>query len=255
MVLGLLGWLAILVVLGAVAVVAAGVVFAVALARKSKTDYDAGNLTVPGRSGAVPDAWGGSHDPEAVLHRRLVAAMDALRANQAFDDDGGLLDLRVELEHQALTLDQRLVAIAPLAVARKVEPLAAAEADVDRIEAAVADLAVRSAADARPSLDAATDRLTERTALIGDAMAELDASGAAPATPLAPIAAPAPLAAQATSAGAAPSPAEAAPVRPATPAPPVPPSEPDTSATPAAPVPPSSRPAPPVPPGDEPPGV
>jgi hypothetical protein len=186
MVIGLVGFLAALLVLLAVAAVAGAVLFAVALARRSKTHYDAGNVTVPGRSGAVPDSWGGSHDPEAVLHRRLVAAMDALRANQAFDDDGGLLDLRVELEQQALALDQRLVAIAPLATGRKVEPLGAAEADVDRIETAVADLATRSAADARPSLDAATARLKERTDLIGDAMAELDASGAAPASSATP---------------------------------------------------------------------
>lgn len=182
MVLGLVGFIAVLVVLAFLGVLVVGGVAAVQLARKSKADYDAGNVTLPGRSGAVPNSWGGSHDPEAVLHRRLVAAMGALRANQSFDFDGALLDLRVDLEEQALALDERLVAIAPLPTACKAEPLAAAEADVDRIEALVADLATRSAADARPSLDAATDRLKERTDLINDAMADLDDPTSSPET-------------------------------------------------------------------------
>lgn len=192
MIVGLVGAVAVLVVVLFVGLIAAGVVAAMQLAKRSKADYDAGNVTIPGRSGEVPDSWGGSHDPEAVLHRRVVAAMAALRANQSFDDDGGLLDLRVELEQQALALDQRLVAIAPLPADRKTEPLSAATEDVDRIEAAVADLATRSAADARPSLDAAAERLKERTDLITDAMAELDSSDAAPTTPPAPAPAPEP---------------------------------------------------------------
>lgn len=180
MVFGLVGFVALLVVVAFVGLIAAGAVAAVQLARKSKAEYDAGNVTVPGRSAAVPDSWGGSHDPEAVLHRRLVAAMAALRADEQQDFDGGQLDLRVELEQQAIALDQRLVALAPLPAARKAEPLAAAAADVDLIETTVADLATRSAAEARPSLDAATDRLKDRTDLINEAMDDLDQLSAPP---------------------------------------------------------------------------
>lgn len=186
MTFGLLGGLAVFLVLAVLLLVAAGVAFAMALAKRSKADYDAGNVTVPGRSGAVPESWGGSHDPEAVLHRRLVTAMAALRANQTFDDDGGLLDLRVSLEQQALDLDQRLLAVAALPPAQKSAPLGHAEEAVTSIEQAVTDMATRTSTDATASLQAALDQAKERIALIGMAQAELDApTSTAPAPPVA----------------------------------------------------------------------
>lgn len=181
--LGLLGGLAVFLVLAVLLLVAAGVAFAVTLAKRSKADYDAGSVTVPGRSGTVPESWGGSHDPEAVLHRRLVAAMGALRANQSFDDDGGLLDLRVSLEQQALDLDQRLVTVAALPTVRKSAPLAQADEAVTRIEQAVADMATRTSADAAASLQSALDQAKERIALIDLAQAELNAPTSVEAPP------------------------------------------------------------------------
>lgn len=185
MTLALLGGLAVFLVLAVLVLVALGLAFAMALAKRSKVDYDAGNVTVPGRSSAVPESWGGSHDPEAVLHRRLVTAMAALRANQTFDDDGGLLDLRVSLEQQALDLDQRLLAVAALPAAQKSTPLGHADEAVTSIEQAVADMATRSSTDAAASLQSALDQARERIALIGMAQAELDApAAAAPAPPV-----------------------------------------------------------------------
>lgn len=167
----LIGWVLVLAVVVAIAALAAG---ASALAKRSKRDYETGNTTVPGRSGTVPDSWGGSHDPEARLHRRLVDAMAALRANQSFDDDGALLDLRVALEQQALALDERLVATAALPAHLKVDPLAQVTEAVDEVERTVADLATTSAADARPALEAALEDLRMRTTLLSEVRAQLD---------------------------------------------------------------------------------
>jgi hypothetical protein len=164
-VFALVGLLAGLLLIGVVAVV----VFGYFLATRSKQEYDRSNVTVPGRSANVPSSWGGSHDPEALLHRRIVAAMDALRANQAFDDDGALLDLRVELETQATGLDQQLIATAALPASAKAEPLAKASDAVGHLEAAVAQLATQAAGASLDSLRAAVDAVRERTTLMGQA--------------------------------------------------------------------------------------
>ena len=110
--------------IAAVVVVAAGAVGAYALASRSKKDFADANQVIPGRPTRAPASWAGSHDPEAVLHRRLRDAMAALRANQRFDDDGALLDVRVELEAQALVLDDELVSVAALPQAHRHDPLA-----------------------------------------------------------------------------------------------------------------------------------
>jgi hypothetical protein len=100
--------------------------------------------------------------------------MAALRANQAFDDDGALLDVRVELEEQALSLDDELVAVAALPRARRHDPLARVTEAVDTIEAAVTELASRSAVEAGPRLQEVLRRIRERTSLIDEIRAELD---------------------------------------------------------------------------------
>ena len=206
MVLGLLGFVLALVVLA----VAAGVAFAVVLATRSKQEYDASNVTVPGRSGQVPASWAGSHEPEALLHRRLVAAMAALRANQSFDDDGALLDIRVGLEQQALGIDEHLVAVSALPRDHKAEPLAKAEESVAAIEGAVVDLATRAATDSAVRVQTTVTDLEDRTEFLGQVQSELDKADptVAQTAPPPPAAAPAP--APATN-------------PPAPPAPPVPP--------------------------------
>ena len=64
--------------------------------------------------------------------------MAALRANRAFDDDGALLDVRVELEEQAVALDDELVAVAALPRLHRHEPLARVPEAVNPIATAYA---------------------------------------------------------------------------------------------------------------------
>ena len=75
---------------------------AAVVALRNKAAFERSNELIPGVRSVAPTSWAGSHEPEARLHRRLIQALDALRANQAFDHDGSLLDLRVELEQQAV---------------------------------------------------------------------------------------------------------------------------------------------------------
>jgi len=160
--------------IAAVVVVAAGAVGAYALASRSKKDFADANQVIPGRPTRAPASWAGSHDPEAVLHRRLRDAMAALRANQRFDDDGALLDVRVELEAQALVLDDELVSVAALPQAHRHDPLARVTEAVDAIEAAVAELASRSAVESVPRLQEALRRIRERSDTMDAIRAELD---------------------------------------------------------------------------------
>jgi hypothetical protein len=146
---------------------------AVAASRTRKALAEA-NEVVPGRKSPAPTNWAGSHDPEALLHRRLRDAMAALRQNQLFDDDGTLLELRVELEQQALLLDERLVALAALPLSIRDEPRAELTADVALIEQAVADLVRTTTASARPALEATVARIRDRISLYGQAQATLD---------------------------------------------------------------------------------
>ena len=168
-----------LVLLGVV-VVAAIVVGAIVLATKGKADFHRANEVVPGVASPAPAAWAGSHDPEARLHRRLRDAMTALRANQAFDDDGGLLDLRVDLEQQAIALDTQLVAIAGLAPDRRPEQLARAEQSVAAIEGTVASLVGVSAGETEARMSRLLGELQGRTGAVSDARRELDGPGGQP---------------------------------------------------------------------------
>ena len=178
-----------LLVLVALVVVVGGAAGAIVLAARSRSQYQASNQVVPGRATLAPASWAGSHDPEAVLHRRLRDAMKALRANQAFDHDGLLLDVRVELEEQALALDEQLVAVAALPRLHRAEPLARVTEAVSTIEKAVADLASRSAMEAGPRLQEVLQRIHERTSLVEEIRTELDRlPGAAPEIPAAPAA-------------------------------------------------------------------
>lgn len=165
--------MAVLVVLGLLAVVSAVAVAAV-IALRNKSAFERSNDLIPGVRSAAPAAWAGSHDPEARLHRRLRQALDALRANQAFDHDGHLLDLRVELEQQAVEVDEQLVATAALPVHLRSDPLERLTAAVASIEQAVADLAGASATETSARLARALDDVRVRTGLVAQARAALD---------------------------------------------------------------------------------
>jgi hypothetical protein len=190
-----------LLVLVALVVVLGGAVGAVALAARARNQYRASNQVVPGRPTQAPASWAGSHDPEAILHRRLRDAMAALRANQAFDHDGVLLDVRVELEEQALALDEQLVAVAALPRLHRAEPLALMTEAVSTIEKAVADLASRSAREAGPRLQEVLHRIHERTSLVEEIRTELDRLPAAPGATRTPTTEPGPTGAPGPSGG------------------------------------------------------
>lgn len=173
--------LVVMAMVGAVAV--AGVI-----ALRNKSSFERDSRLAPGLSTSAPAAWAGSHDPEARLHRRLRDAIAALSVNQAFDDDGNLLDLRVELELQAVALDEQLVATAALPLHVRREPLERITRAVETIEHAVADLAGSSADEAGGRLDSALDDVRTRTGLVAQARAALDAlddepGAVAPPTP------------------------------------------------------------------------
>lgn len=166
----------VLAVLGLIVVaLVAAVAVAGAIALRNKSSFERDAKLAPGLSTSAPTSWAGSHDPEARLHRRLRDAIAALSANQAFDHDGTLLDLRVELEQQAMALDEQLVATAALPLHVRGEPLEQIASAVGVIEQAIADLAVSSTGEAAVRLDTALDDIRTRTGLVAQARAALDA--------------------------------------------------------------------------------
>ena len=116
----------------------AGVVAgAVALARRSQAQFAAANELVPGTPSAAPASWAGAHSPQALLHRRLVAALRGLRTAEAASGgslDAGGIDLRVQLELRADDLDRRLVAASVLPPTTREQALAVLSTAVRTVE-------------------------------------------------------------------------------------------------------------------------
>lgn len=163
-------WLAVIAGLAVVGAIAAIAV----LAKQSKDSFEAAGQLVPGVKGSAPASWAGSHAPEARLHRRLRDALAALRANQVFDHSGSLLDMRVELEQQALEVDQQLVATAALPLSMRGEPLDRLTEAVVSIERTVAELAGESASTVAIRLEALLDDVKTRTSTVAQARKALD---------------------------------------------------------------------------------
>lgn len=168
-----------------VVVMVAGVVVAGIAAVRNKAKFEHDSRLGPGLATSAPTAWAGSHDPEARLHRRLRDAVAALSANQSFDMNGSLLDLRVELEQQAVALDEQLVATATLPLHVRAEPLARIVAAVESLEHAVAELARTSADEAAVRLQVALEDIRTRTGLVAQARVALQELADAPGTPAA----------------------------------------------------------------------
>lgn len=154
---------------------AAAVIGVVVLAQRNQASFERANQLLPGVATSAPASWAGSHEPEARLHRRLRDAMAALRANQAFDDDGRLLDLRVDLEQNAIALDEQLVGVAALPVHLRGSSLEKLAGAVETIELAVADLAGSSSREIGERLDLVLADVRQRTGLVAQARAALDA--------------------------------------------------------------------------------
>ena len=147
-----MGAFAILLLLLCIAVVAGGVAFGLALARRGREGYAAQGEIIPGVPSEAPAEWAGAHSREAKLHRRLGDAVRALRAQERLEEDVAALELRVELEQHALAVDRRLIAAAALPASQRDRALAEVEVSVAAVEEAAADLA-RSTATRDASAD------------------------------------------------------------------------------------------------------
>ena len=139
--------------------VVSAAVAATVVVRTQKRRFAEANVVVPGTDTKAPAEWAGAHTPEARLHRRLRDAVAAVRANPAMED-AFRMDARVSLEQQALSVDERLIAVAALPERVRAEPLASVSAAVDAVEAAVAALV--AGPDSASGLDQAMAEVAER---------------------------------------------------------------------------------------------
>lgn len=168
--------IAVVLLIVVVVVIAAAVLFAVRLARQGQRRYQRQHDLVPGERTSAPAAWGGAHTPEARLHRRLGAALDAL---DALPDDalGGewatVAEARVTIVEQARALDQRLITAASLPERTRADAVATIEPAVVALEDAVT--AVATAATGDPAaLARAVAEITTRVQGLAAAREELE---------------------------------------------------------------------------------
>lgn len=130
------------------ALVAGGVLLARFGFGRVKGNFERSNQVVPGIASSAPTSWLGSHDPEAKLHRRLQTAIRSLHAGQNLDLVGDYLDLRVEIERQAVAIDEELVATSALPVHLVDDRLAALGEAVATLEEAVAEIGLAASTGA-----------------------------------------------------------------------------------------------------------
>lgn len=147
--------------------------FAFALARSGRRQYEAQGQVVPGVASEVPAAWAGAHTREAKLHRRLGESVRALQSLQATGNESvRMLELRVELEQQALEVDRRLIAAASLPTATRDGALDKVEQAVVTVEQAATELVTQAVGD--PAGDRGLQGVAEQVRLAAEARAELE---------------------------------------------------------------------------------
>lgn len=150
------------------------VLWAVALAVRSRRKFRAANDVVPGVKSPAPSSWAGSHSPEARLHRRLRDAVAAVRAAAPAGGDTAMTaPFRDSLEREALALDERLVAVAALPERVRGEPLEQLEGAVEALEDAAAVLTT-SMGSGPQGLPRTVADMSERLRLLGEARIEVD---------------------------------------------------------------------------------
>lgn len=166
------------VLIGVAAAIGIGALIATrAATNRLRTSYDRSNQVVPGIPSPAPTSWLGSHDPEAKLHRRLKTAIESLHAGQNLDLMGRYLDLQVEIEQQALAIDNDLVATSRLPVHLREEPLERLTAAVATIEEAAAEIGRASSIGASHDLEKLLRTVRERTSSLdraAEVLRELD---------------------------------------------------------------------------------
>jgi len=152
---------------GLVIVLAAAIAYG---AMRNKASFAASNQIVPGTPGRAPVEWAGAHTPEALLHRRLVVAAAAARAQT------GAGDVQQAVERGALEIDDRLIAAAALPAANRAAAIAAIEPSVLALENAVSGVkgSPLDAAPATPALDSAVTEVQNRLDAVAEARAEVD---------------------------------------------------------------------------------
>ncbi len=153
--------LAVVLLVGLV-VAGAGVAAVAALVMRNRQRR---NRVVPDVATQAPSSWAGAHTPLARLHRRLRAAVEAVRAVP--DPDGALISARVEVEQAALAVDEHLVALNGLAERERATRMAqatAAVASVEEAAARLADAASASRSTALPAVEQALERAARRGA-------------------------------------------------------------------------------------------
>ena len=123
-------------------ILAAGAVFVVALARRSKAQLAAGVEIPPGMPEGAPKEWAGSHSPEAKMHRRLAGLARTLAAAPL--GDAGSIERKVDVEGRIQDLDRRLIGLAVAPDAARRDAVSALEPEVAAAEAEVSKLAVES---------------------------------------------------------------------------------------------------------------
>ncbi len=164
--------MSVILLLVALVVLAAGG-FAFALARQGRKDYQAQGQVVPGVASEAPASWAGAHTREAKLHRRLGESVRSLHALQATGSESvRMLELRVELEQQALEVDRRLIAAAALPAATRDGALDKVEQAVATVEQAATELVTQAVGD--PSGDRGLQGVADQIRLAAEARAELD---------------------------------------------------------------------------------
>jgi hypothetical protein len=153
----------------ALAVVAAGAAYVVALARSSRQHVDDYRQVVPGIGPTAPREWAGAHSPEAKLHRRLRDAVKAAHA-QAGASVGAL----GQLDQAAVALDQRLIGAAALPGRHRAGAIAEVAPLVDRFEDSVAGLARTSPDALSASFDSSMSAIQRELDALAQARAEVE---------------------------------------------------------------------------------
>lgn len=165
--------IAALLVVGLVLVVGALAFGTLRTLRRQQQRFAAANEVVPGVPTAAPASWAGSHDPEARLHRRLRDAVAGLRAGPAALD-GAAVELRVELEQQALALDEGLVAIAASPPAHRQEPLARVTGAVEQLERAAAEVSTARVEESASRVEQLVADVRHQRVTLEEIRAQLD---------------------------------------------------------------------------------
>ncbi len=154
--------------------VAAVIGFGVALAVRSKKEFTEQNQVVPGRPSPAPASWAGAHSREAKLHRRLGDAVKGAHENPRFVELGLAAQMQA-IDAEAMAIDERLVAAAALPAAHKDAAIDPLEANVERLEATIAEMVTSiTVADSKAQLELAVSAADLKLQALAAARAEVE---------------------------------------------------------------------------------